>query len=762
MDHRWGNPGVMSRRDKRAFAKKEDAEAGQLKAVLCSVRSIGWIIALLLIIRSGENINMQGDEQMKRRFLPAVFAVVAMVTAMGGVGPDICFAADAGSPMYELEPVVITAPAMQAPLETRYDPKSPQQPLPAQDGASFLKTVPGMSVIRKGGTDGDPVFRGQAGSRLGILLDGEIILGGCGNRMDPPTAYVYPETYDSITLIKGPQTVIYGPSNSAGVVLFDRDVKRFETRGWMINSSLTVGSFGRHDEVLDIRAGIPTFYATGTVTNSHSDNYQDGDSAPVHSKYDRWSAGASVGFTPDSDTRIEVSTNWSDGEAAYADRTMDGVMFSRENYGLKFEKKNIAPWLAKLEAQAYYNYIDHVMDNYHLRHFVRSMMMPFPAVSNPDRETVGGRLAFTLRPMDTAKFIIGSDMQYNKHTVRSTTNEYAMPYEHMDRVDDARFNQMSLFGEWTQYIGERNRVIVGMRGDWWNGEDLRETLMLGMPKVSVPNPTADDSKDDFLGSGFVRYEHDLAGKSATLYAGFGYTERFPDYWELIGGGKEGPDASDLSAFNTTSPEKTAQLDVGATWQSGRWSGFISGFVNKIEDFILVVSNVRRSNPMRTVTIVRNVDATTWGGEAGLSYAFTPHLKLDTSLAYVYGDNDTEDHPLAQIPPLEGRISLNWDNKTWSVGTLLRLVASQDRYAVNEGNIVGQDIGQTPGFGIFSINGGWRPKKGILVAVGIDNLFDKTYAEAISRSGAMVAGYEQTQRVNEPGRTFWFKASVALN
>ena len=77
--------------------------------------------------------------------------------------------------------------------------------MPAHDGADYLKTIPGFSVIRKGGTDGDPVFRGMAGSRLNILLDGEQILGGCGNRMDPPTAYVFPESYDKITVLKGPQ-----------------------------------------------------------------------------------------------------------------------------------------------------------------------------------------------------------------------------------------------------------------------------------------------------------------------------------------------------------------------------------------------------------------------------------------------------------------------------------------------------------------------------------------------------------------------------
>ena len=661
---------------------------------------------------------------------------------------------------YEFETVVVTAPAMLTPLEIQFDPKAPQQPLPAHDGAAFLKAVPGMSIIRKGGTDGDPVFRGMAGSRLNILLDGENILGGCGNRMDPPTAYVFPEDYDRITILKGPQTVLYGPGNSAGVVLFEREIKRFEQPGFKLNTSLMGGSFGRNDEVFDFRTGIPNFYMRGSATNSHSNNYKDGAGKTVHSEYDRWSLNGGIGWTPDNNTRLELSAARSDGEAAYADRGMDGVKFERENYGLKFEKKNIASWLEKIEAQAYYNYIDHVMDNYSLRDFVPSMMMPNHAVSNPDRKTIGGRLAFSFHPLDTAKFVIGSDIQSNKHTLRSTTNEKTTPYESLDRTEDARFYQKGLFGEWTQFIGENDRIILGLREDWWKAQDKRQTLKLKMAIVS--NPTADMEREKTLTSGFIRYEHD-AGSAATLYVGIGHNERFPDYWELIGGSKEGPSDTDISAFATTRPEKTTQLDIGATWKTDSWSGFISGFYNKIDNYILIQSDVERTYMMmvRTVSIVRNVDATTWGGEAGMSYSFTPTLKIDTSLAYVHGENDTEDRPLAQIPPLEARLGLNWDNKKWSAGSLWRLVSSQGRYATNEGSIAGQDIGRTPGFGVFSINGSWRPKKSILIAIGVDNLFDKTYAEHISRSGASIPGFEQTTRINEPGRNSWIKAAYTF-
>jgi len=57
------------------------------------------------------------------------------------------------------EEIVVAGARMNEPLTVVTDPKAPRQPLPAHDGADYLKTIPGFSVIRKGGTDGDPVFR---------------------------------------------------------------------------------------------------------------------------------------------------------------------------------------------------------------------------------------------------------------------------------------------------------------------------------------------------------------------------------------------------------------------------------------------------------------------------------------------------------------------------------------------------------------------------------------------------------------------------
>lgn len=659
-------------------------------------------------------------------------------------------ATQATSAIIPFPEVVVTTSAPSDPLTVVTDPKAARQPMPAHDGSDYLKTIPGFSSIRKGGTDGDPVFRGMAGSRLNILLDGENILGGCGGRMDPPTAYIFPESYDKVTVLKGPQTVIYGPGTSAATVLFERKWQRFTETDWRGNLSATYGRFNRNDLVADVTVGTPDVYVRGAATRSDANNYKDGKGREVHSEYTRWSANAALGWTPSENTRLEFSMARSDGKAAYRDRMMDGVEFERENYGLKFETHNVTPWLEMIQAQVYHNYIDHVMDNYSMRKKPATSMY---MVSNPDRQTNGSRLTFGLRPFESTQILVGTDWQHNIHTLRTASHMTRHPsYHRLDRTEDANFRTFGLFTELTQHITATDRFVAGVRMDNWKANDNRHRIRVGMG--TMPNPTVDEVRRRNLYSGFGRWEHDLGAENSTFSIGVGHAERFPDYWEMIN--KES--LTTISAFHTK-PEKTTQLDVGTVYQildSTRVS--VSLFYNNIDDYILIQSNVPKG--MRKATVARNVDATTWGGEIGLIHDFTEHLQFDASLAYVRGRNKTDHTPLAQIPPLEGRLGLTWDNKVWSVGGLLRLVDEQDRFDVNKGNIAGQDLGHTSGFAVVSLHGGYRPTPNTLLSVGVDNLFDQNYAEHISRSGSeMISGFEQTTRVNEPGRNFWVRAQL---
>ena len=95
-------------------------------------------------------------------------ALRPLAIAAAIAGTSAAFAQEAAT----LGQVVVTAPAMDAPLTVTTDPRAPRQPVPAHDGADYLKNIPGFSVIRKGGTDGDPVFRGMAASRRPKLSRG--------------------------------------------------------------------------------------------------------------------------------------------------------------------------------------------------------------------------------------------------------------------------------------------------------------------------------------------------------------------------------------------------------------------------------------------------------------------------------------------------------------------------------------------------------------------------------------------------------------
>ena len=362
-----------------------------------------------------------------------------------------------------MDPVVITAVAPDSPLTFITNPKTPRQPLPASDGTDYLKTIPGFSAIRNGGTNGDPVLRGMFGSRLNILTNGSAMPGACPARMDAPSSYISPETFDQLTVIKGPQTVLWGPGASAGTVRFDRDTPRFTEAGVRFDGSLTGGSFGRNDQTADFTAGNESVYVRVTGNHSHSQDYKDGNGLRVPSRWDKWNTDLALGFTPDADTLFELTAGTGDGEARYAGRGMDGSKFKRESFGLRFEKRNLGATLEKIEAQLYYNYADHVMDNYTLRRPDPNGPMPMAMAADVDRATWGGRVAATLKLADALSMTGGLDVQQSRHRGRSGTDTNS--YRNQSWEKDAEFSNVGLFSELTWRASERGRLIGGARVD---------------------------------------------------------------------------------------------------------------------------------------------------------------------------------------------------------------------------------------------------------------------------------------------------------
>lgn len=208
----------------------------------------------------------------------------------------------------------------------------------------------------------------------------------------------------------------------------------------------------------------------------------------------------------------------------------------------------------------YYNYADHVMDNFRLRAFKPSAM---PMSSNVDRRTLGTRISSTWQ-WDALELIAGVDAQKNEHRKRMSRG-FNSSYKHMAWNKDADFHQYGVFGELNWTVADAERLISGVRLDRVESQDFR-------------NKADTEKRSTTLPSGFVRYERDMQAIPATTYIGLGHSQRFPDYWELFSGGAQ--------AFADINPEKTTQVDLGIQYSAGPVEAWASAYVGQVRDYIM--------------------------------------------------------------------------------------------------------------------------------------------------------------------------------
>lgn len=622
-----------------------------------------------------------------------------------------------------LSPVTVTGTQQQKANRVTFNPKAALQPLPAGDGADLLQSVPNMSIIRKGGSSGDPLFRGLGGSRLSVNADDQFIYGGCGMRMDPPTAYIHPNSFDKVVVTKGPQTVTQGMGLVSGSVQFIRKDPDFTEKPYNINATLTAGSNDRLDGSLEAEFGGKYGYVRTNISHNEADDYKDGDGNRIHSNFKRDSQMLQLGITPTENTTIAGTYERSRAKVAYADRMMDGSKFDRDAWNIRFTQRNLTPWFSELELRYGKSEIDHVMDTYSLRTIYNPAGKQIKNANNPKRNTDTGRLKATF-DWDKLNLQTGLDYLDDVHVARHERGGDG--YSHKPYMPNQSFKQWGIFTEASWQQTDNQRWVAGLRHD---------QVKAHYDTARVTDPVLKHQKFN-LNSGFLRWERNT-DNGLKYYAGFGIAERAPDYWERL--------RSENKAIRA---EQNRQIDAGVIWKRPNLHASVSVFGSNIKDFIMMERQGMDFN-------VRNINASRFGGEAEVKWTFAPNWEVGTSLAYTRGKNRTDGKPLAQTPPLEWNNTLAFDNGKFSAGALWRVVAKQNHYSKGQGNIVGQDIGASSGFGVLSLNAGWKFSKYATLQGGVDNVFNKTYAEFVSRGGDPSAG-TQTMRVNEPGRTAWLR------
>lgn len=590
---------------------------------------------------------------------------------------------------------------------------------------SFLN-LPGFSMSKKGGNGSEVFFRGQSASRVPIFLNNNFINGGCGGRMDSGVSYIFPENYEKVVTIKGPQDVRYGSLISGGIIL-DRDILRLDKTTFKGNTSFLYGSFKQIEKNAKILGGNEFGSLRAIASSYRSDDYKTPKNGKIHSKYKKESISLIATLTPFENSAIEFDTDLSRGFASYADRKMDGRTFDRKSFNLRLNQTFDA---LNFDFRTWYNEISHIMDNFSYRPLPKTGWMKNPMVTNVKRTNSGFRAETDFSPLQDLRLYAGTSYSYDEHKSRSgmgTTGDLAdkmMKSRPFSKNFSAKISSIFTQGE---YFGFENvGLFFGGRYDNSNSK-IRKGY-------DWKNPKQD------LFSSFARFENYL--NDLTFYTGVGFVSRAADFWELNKNNGE-----------NLNSEKNTQIDIGAIYKNENFYLNSSAFASRIDEYIFI--DYENGLSLQT-------DALLLGGEMETGYKFYEIFNIYGNLSYTYGKNLKFHKPLPRISPLQANLAFFIDKDPWIVRLDLNANSAQNRIDKDHGNVIGKDIDKTSGFYTLNFYSGYKFKN-LSAYLGVDNITDKTYSYHLSKNSVAIDGLDNpvSNTIYEKGRSYWGKIKISF-
>lgn len=690
------------------------------------------------------------------RFSAAPLALLALC-------PALAVAQTTTAPVTEAPTIKIEAATIALPAATVSHPGQGTQS-PAADAAEYLMSLPGVSGGRIGSHATEISIRGQSQDRLAIINDGSFTFGACPNRMDPPTSTAALESTDIITVKRGYQSVVDGPPAPGGTVSMERLPPAFTE--FASNGSLSGGiesNGGLRFGAADITAGTAEGYVRASAAARKADNYEDGSGRAVRSAFEQSTGSVEGGWTyaPGSVLSLAVERDLV-SDAVFAGTGMDAPFSGTTTYRAKWRHElDGSGMLAALDGGLYVSKVDHRMDNYSLRPLTAPMKM----MTSSESDTLGGRITADLT-FGSTDLTVGLDHRTNTRDAvmysgmammagdPATVSGYLWP--------DIDIADTGLFAEAMTPLGTTTVLTTGARLDLVNVDAGKaDALPAGMGAMTARQIYAqyygetDVSRNEANISGLLRVDHGFGG-GLDGWVGISRAVRTADATER--GMARNAGANSWIGNPAIAPEKHHQIDAGVSLRGNEWGIEVAGWGDWVNDFISRDEARGQDGVLMAngASIYRNVDAIIAGVELGGDWRPAPEWRLAANATYTWGDNTTDNRPLYQIPPFQGMVEAAWEPGDWGVGSRLRWAVTQTRVDEDTATGSGLDTRKTPGYGAVDLFTSYAGFDGLELRAGVNNLFDQTYANHLSRSNGVDPVMVQ---VNDPGRSFYLQGRV---
>jgi iron complex outermembrane receptor protein len=637
-----------------------------------------------------------------------------------------------------------------------------EQDSPTADGGDYLSRISGISGSRMGGHGTDVIIRGQQQDRNNVLLDGCAIQGGCPNRMDPPTSYAPVEFYDTVRVIKGPQTLRYGPGGTGGIVLFERSVQRFaadESARLSGDAGYAENGAAWHTS-LDASAGNENWQARLLGSTRAAKNYRDGEGVEIRSGYKQQGISLTGAYRPKEEIRLGIGAETTRAQdVLFAGAMMDSPESDSDTFRLRYRHAPETGGVRSIELDTGYASVGHIMDNYSLRPNTK-MWMRVPSNTSAITGRLNVQIEAGIGLIDTGLNFQRTQAEAIRYggpagTEPTQINSYMWP--------EVERSTTGLYGEYQISPDGDSSLLFGLRYDFFDSSAGKTALdppgmMMSPDGLYTMYYRRSEPRSPQQGAGvIVRYERNLGPEGLKAYLAGQRSLRDADPTErFIAANNMNPTMRWVGnpGLNIESHNRG---EVGLVYQSPQWLLAGSAHGDWVDDFILR----DRAHGQEGISmddgarIYRNVSASLTGFEFEATFAFTEHWRANGVLAYVQGENSTDDRSLPQIPPLEGAVGVDYTREQYRVSVVFRFAARQDRVDDDPMTGSGLDGSETAGWTTLDLEGRYRFNRYLEMRGGIRNCFDQTYAIHTNRADLFSS---QPEKINEPGRSIW----VALN
>ncbi len=573
-----------------------------------------------------------------------------------------------------------------------------------------LATIPGVSQVSTGTSIGKPVIRGLSGNRVLVYSQGVRI----ENQQfgDEHGLGLNDAGIESVEVIKGPASLLYGSDALGGVLYFNpekfADANTFKANFSQKHFSNTQGS----NTTLGLKTSTDNWkFITRGSYNTHADYKIDDGNRVTNTRYNETDFKTGIGYS-DANVSTTFRYNYNKLDIGIPE---NGIAAQSNSKKTEFPKQGIFNHLLSLNSIFYLKNSKLDLDLGYIANDRSEFENSNDATLHMKLKTINYNIKYHLPKTGKIETILG--VQGMNQTNKNSGEEYLIP--------DAITTDFGVFGT-SNYEWKTNVLQAGLRFDTRS----INTEAQGIQGTAGSFQAVDKTFNSFNAS--LGYKTNLSDH-LTLRLNTASGFRAPNLAELTSNGvHEGTNRYEVGN-STLKTEQNIQTDANLEYKNSHFEFFVNGFYNHVNNYIYTSPTGAIIDNNLVFNYIQN-NSKLYGGEIGMH--LHPHpldwLHFETNFETVTGKQQNGNYlPLIPANNWNNTIRTEFKIQDWLADGFATLNLSS---TFNQKNVSGFETSSN-GYSLLNLGFGGTIKLGkttLDISINGNNVLNEKYIAHLSR------------------------------